>query len=108
MPENIIKEQIAKLDPKYKEFLLSGEVGAIVESFIDHHKFDDDQEVMLENGFVLYLIFLFSFEDFAQFISSELGLQEKEATLLAHGLNLALPETVREYVESLSALYFKK
>jgi hypothetical protein len=108
MPDNIIKEQIAKLDPTYKEFLLSGEVGAIVEPFIKHHSFDDDQEVMLENAFVLYLIFLFSFTDLTYFINTEIGLNKKEATLLAHGLKLALPNSVREYVEEQSEIIFEE
>lgn len=106
MPDNIIKEQIATLNPRYREFILSGEVGAIVEPFIKHHNLDEDKEVMLENGFVLYLIFLFTFDNFVNFLKTELDFTEKEASLLAHGLKLALPKPIGEYLDNQSLILF--
>lgn len=106
MTDNIIKEQIAKLDPQYREFILGVDISLLIEPFALHHKLDEDKALMLTNSFILYLTFLFSFNDLKRFIETELDFDEKEANLLAHGLTLTLPPPIKNYVESQSELIF--
>ena len=98
MPNQIISERMNLFIPEYKSYLLSGAPGEIASVFSEPHSFTPEQTIVLENGFVLYLLFFINLDELAEYIGTECGLGTKESHLLAAGMHNALPEEVQQLV----------
>lgn len=102
MQDPLITKRISELTPTYREFLFSGVPQMIAGTFSETYNFTEEQDAVLENGFVLYLLFFFTRSELASFITSELKLSVKDAGLLSQAMHLALPEDIRALHETTS------
>lgn len=98
MSNQLVIDRLNLLLPEYKSYLLSGAPGEIATTFSEPHQFSPEQTIVLENGFVMYLLFFMNIEEFTKYINTECGLPESEASLLAAGMHNALPEQVQSLV----------
>lgn len=106
MTNPIIKERLNLLDPNYRKFVLSSVPTTISEVFSETYKLDEIKSIVLENGIVLFLLFFFDRPDLKNYIITDCGLTESEATLLTEGIILALPENIRLSHEKTRQLIF--
>jgi hypothetical protein len=95
MPNEIIIERFRILIPEYREYLLSAAPSLIASTFSEPHNLSPEKTISLENGFAMYLLFFINFDGLVNYILEECDLTINEATLLAHGMNNALPEEAR-------------
>lgn len=98
MQNEIITKRLAELPPLYLDYLQSGEVAMICQSFGEAHSFTDEDVLILENGFALLLLSLISEEQFSKFISTELALPIDKATVLAHTMISVLPAEIQSFI----------
>lgn len=101
-----ITKRLEQLDSQYRDYILSGEPQVISKTFSEAHKLTPEKEIVLENGFALYLLFFINLSDFSNFIVTECKFSEAEANLLARAMHMSLPEFIRETHEQTSPLIF--
>lgn len=96
MPEQVlINERLSHLDPGYRDYISSGEPSIIVSSLAEIHNLDEVSTLALENGFLLFLLYFLSKNDFTMFIVEECQLSPEQAVILVNAFLLALPSDVR-------------
>ncbi len=100
MQDPIISKRISELDPTYREFLSSGFPQIIAGTFSETYNLNEEQDAVLENGFVLYLLFFLTRTELASFIAAELPIPEKDASLMSQAMHLALPLDIRTLHEA--------
>lgn len=98
MPNEIIIQRFKSLIPEYREYLLSGAPALIASTFSEAHNLPNEKVVALENGFAMYLMFFLNIDGLINFIGEECGLTQRDATLLAHGMNNALPTEIQRLI----------
>lgn len=95
MQDPLVTKRIAELDPTYRAFLFSGMPQIIAGTFSETYTLNEEQDAVLENGFVLYLLFFFTRTELASFIATELPIPKKDASLMSEAMHIALPEDIR-------------
>lgn len=95
MTNSIIKERLDLLEPEYREFVLSSVPTTISKVFAETYKLDEIKSIVLENGIILLLLFFFDKPDLKNYIITDCGLTEHDATLLTEAIILAFPENLR-------------
>ncbi len=106
MQNPAITKRLEQLNSQYRDYILSGEPQEIVKVFSESHNLTKEQEIVLENGFALYLLFFINLSDFSNFIVMECKFSEADANLLARAMHMALPEFIRQTHEQTSPLVF--
>jgi hypothetical protein len=97
MKPALVTERLQQLDPGYRNYIQSGMPVVIAETFSQAHQLNEDRALALENGFALYLLFFFNLQTFAEFISTECGLDAHTANLVARAMHQALPSEIQKY-----------
>ncbi len=90
-PQQTIEQRLLSLDPTYRDFVLSDYFEEICGVFVDTSNLNDEQSVVLENGFVLLMTFFFDRPEFIIFAEEECGIPRSDGELLVEGFIQALP-----------------
>ena len=108
MPNEIIKERISILAPSYKSFILGDIPQQITTALAKAHDFDEDEYIVFENGFAMFLLFFIDKAGLINYLISDCRLNRHDAEMLAEALILALPPEIKVMHESTSQLIFNR
>ncbi len=108
MIDTDIKNRFEALDKVYIEFIGSDSITELAPTFGKSLGFDSYKINILSNGIFLYLMFFIKFDKFVDFIASECGLEKSEASSLANGILLCLPEDFYRFQENMVTEFYNK
>lgn len=94
MSDTLIKQRFETLSPEYQEFLESGYVTELADLVTTTGKLNEEQNVLLINATVLYLLFFLDLDGFVNFMAREADLDKQEAEKVVGAILSGLPDGI--------------
>lgn len=108
MNKQEITNRISQLPEEYRTFILSGFIQDLITVYAETHRLDEEQKLVLEDGFTLYLLFFLTEDGFVQFVSDNQLLDSKAARVLLKGMQLSLPVEIYNLLNKTNQLLESK
>ncbi len=106
MPNSILSQRAEKMEPIYRDYILSGDISVIANDFSHSHNLDKNSATALENGIFLFALFFIDRKSFIEFIMENCDLKESDANVLVEAILLSFPINIREMHRKASLLIF--
>lgn len=108
MPNSILSQRAEKMEPIYRDYILSGDISVISNEFSQSHNLDKNSATALENGIFLFALFFIDKKSFIKFVMENCDLREHEANVLVEAILLSFPINIREMHKRTSLLIFSE